>query len=137
MTLVYRNYDQAALDFQYDNRAQVPDFGRYLAWYGTTSAAVRSRVSHVRGLAYGALPDERLDIFAPPGADDGTLRPVVVFVHGGAWRSLDLADSSFAAEPATARGAIYVALGFTVMPQAESLDEMVAQVRTAIAWTLS
>jgi arylformamidase len=83
------------------------------------------------------LPDERLDIFTPIVTEKEAARPVIIFVHGGAWQHLDLARSSFAAEAVTSRGAIYVALGFTQMPQAGSLDEMVAQVRTALAWLWS
>jgi arylformamidase len=88
----------------------------------------------VRDIAYGALPDEKLDIFRPKDATPGDRRPVVVFVHGGAWRNLDRASASFAAETFTVRGALYVALGFSRMPAAGSLDEMVAQVRVALAW---
>lgn len=134
MTIVYRDMDQRALDFQYDNRAHVADPQRYLDWYAIQSDSARARVRHVRNIAYGPLPDERLDIFSPPDTQIGAARPVIVFVHGGAWQHLDLARSSFAAEAVTSRGAVYVALGFTRMPQAGSLDEMVAQVRTALAW---
>jgi arylformamidase len=126
--------DQQTLDSQYNNQAQVPDPRRYLDWYIQASEAVRARVDHVGGVPYGPLPDERLDVFRPAEANNGGLRPVVIFVHGGAWQHLDLARSSFAAETFTARGALYVPVGFSGMPAAGSLDEMVAQVRTAIAW---
>ena len=134
MTLVYRDYDQRALDFQYNNQAQVDHPQRYLDWYTTSSERARSRVRHQSDVAYGGLPDEKLDIFLPPDIKLGERRPIVVFVHGGAWRNLDRAASSFAAETFTTRGALYVALGFSRMPAAGSLDEMVAQVRAAIAW---
>ncbi|HET7803017.1 MAG TPA: alpha/beta hydrolase [Pseudolabrys sp.] len=134
MSIVYRDMDQRMLDFQYNNRAHVADPRRYLDWYKTQSEIARSRVRHVRNIAYGPLPEERLDIFFPADTQEGQARPVVVFVHGGAWQHLDLASSSFAAETVTSRGAIYVALGFRRMPDAGSLDEMVAQVRMALAW---
>lgn len=134
LTLVYRDYDQQALDFQYNNQAQVADPQRYLNWYATESERARSRVRHYSGIAYGGLPDEKLDIFLPPDIKPNERRPIIVFVHGGAWRNLDRAASSFAAETFTARGALYVVLGFSRMPAADSLDEMVAQVRAAIAW---
>jgi arylformamidase len=134
VTFIYRDLDQAALDFQYNNQAQVADPKRYLDWYATASGAARVRVPHIGDIAYGGLPDERLDIFRPAGAANGDRRPVVVFVHGGAWRNLDLAGSSLPAETFTARGALYVALGFSCMPAAGSLDEMVAQIRAASAW---
>ncbi len=134
MTLVYRDLDQQALDFQYNNQAQVADPQRYIDWYKGASETARARVAHVRDVAYGGLPDERLDIFTPANAAAGDQRPAVIFVHGGAWRNLDLANSSFAAETFTARGALYVPIGFSRMPAAGSLDEMVAQVRAAVAW---
>lgn len=134
MTIVYRDLDQQALDFQYNNQAQVADPKRYLDWYKTASEAARARVANVRGIAYGGLPDERLDIFRPADAAASDRRPVVVFLHGGAWRNLELALSSFPAETFVSRGALYVAIGFSRMPAAGTLDEMVAQVRAGIAW---
>ena len=135
MTLVYRDLDQAALDFQYNNQAQVADPKRYLDWYRPASENARAKVDHVANVAYGPLPDERLDIFKPTDAQQSDRRPVVIFVHGGAWRQLDLSSSGFAAETFTDRGALYVPVGFASMPAAGTLDEMIAQVRTAIAWT--
>jgi arylformamidase len=132
--IVYRTFDQATLDLEYNNQANVADPARHVAWYGPASARARARVAHDAGIAYGGLPDEQLDIFKPPNTGSGDSRPVVIFVHGGAWRSLDLAGSAFAAETFTARGALYVPLGFSVMPAAGTLDEMVAQVRAGIAW---
>lgn len=134
MTYVYRDFDQAALDFQYNNQAQVADPKRYLDWYGRTSEAVRAKVPHISNIAYGPSPDERLDIFRPLNVGEGNQRPVVVFVHGGAWRHLGLTGSSFGAETFTEHSALYVPLGFTRMPAAGSLDRMVAQIRDAIAW---
>lgn len=134
MTLVYRDMDQRALDYQYNNRAHVQDPQRYLQWYATTSEHARARVDRVGDIPYGPLPDQRLDIFRPPARTQSGKLPVVVFIHGGAWQHLSLADSSFGAEPFAARGAIYVAIGFARMPGAGSLDEMIAQVRAGIAW---
>jgi arylformamidase len=134
LSIVYRDMDQRALDFQYNNRAHVADPQRHVDWYTTASEVARARVIHVPGIVYGPLPDERLDVFTPAGLRKGETRPVVIFVHGGAWQHLGLACSSFPAETVTNRGAIYVALGFRRLPAAGSLDEMVAQVRTALAW---
>ena len=120
MSFVYRDLDQAALDYQYNNRVHVADPQRYLDWYTTASEAARTRVTHVPDIAYGPQPDERLDIFTPAGTNPSDRRAVVAFVHGGAWQHLDLSRSSFAAETFTARGALYVPIGFTRMPAAES-----------------
>jgi arylformamidase len=133
VSLIYRDMDQTALDFQYNNRAHVSDPQRYLDWYKAQSEIARAGVSHVR-TTYGPSPAEQLDIFTLASTQAAERRPVVVFVHGGAWQNLNLASSSFAAEVVTARGAIYVALGFRRMPEAGSLDIMVEQVRRALAW---
>lgn len=131
---VYLGYDQAALDLQYNNQASVVDPKHHLQWYGPASADARARVEHDSDIGYGPLPDQRLDIFRPAGTSRRDRRPVVVYIHGGAWRALGLADSSFPAETFTACGALYVPLGFTLMPTAGTLDEMVGQVRTGVAW---
>lgn len=134
VTRVYRDYDQAGLDFQYDNQAQVPDPRRYLDWYPVASEAARARVPHEAGIAYGPQSAQKLDVFFPDVRSSSRLLPVVVFIHGGAWKALGRTSSSFAAETFTSHGALYVALGFSLMPLAGNLDEMVAQVRSGIAW---
>ncbi|KAH9857017.1 alpha/beta-hydrolase [Lenzites betulinus] len=48
-----------------------------------------SEPSSVLGLSYGPLPAHAFDYHSPPGALP--LRPLLVFVHGGAWRSEDRA----------------------------------------------
>jgi arylformamidase len=134
VTLVFREFDQAALDRQYNNQANVDDPRRYLDWYAPASEAARARVAHLADVAYGHLPEQKLDIFMPPGHSRSDRRPVVAFLHGGAWRALGLKGSSFPAATFTERGALYVAIGFALMPAAGSLDEMVWQCRTALAW---
>ena len=50
-------------------------------------AVPRTSIRESRGLAYGAHPRQRLDIYAP--ADPGRHRAAVVFVHGGAFTEGD------------------------------------------------
>ena len=66
-----------------------------IARYATTSAAVRARVRREADLRYGVTADEVLDWF--PTATAGA--PVLVFVHGGAWRAGRKDQYSFPAEP--------------------------------------
>ncbi len=42
---VYRDYDQEALDAQYNNRAAVPDFARWTERWPVVSAEVRRLLS--------------------------------------------------------------------------------------------
>ena len=87
--------DAAWHDRMYNNRALVPDFAEHFDHWRTASAQARQQRPAVLDVAYGDGPGETLDIF-PTNRPDA---PVVVFIHGGYWRSLDKADHSFVAPP--------------------------------------
>jgi len=126
---VFRDYDQAELDRQYDQRAWAPNAIELINRYGADSAAVRTRTGEPDRYNYGGTRAECLDLFRT----HRTPAPVHVFVHGGAWRLLSADDSAFPAETFVRAGAHYVALDFAPLPQVP-LDLMVDQVRSAIAW---
>ena len=122
MSAVFRDYDQAALDAQYDQRAWAPGMDAVIARYAARSDEVRARYGEPVTHAYGASAVEKLDVYG--GADR---KQTFVFVHGGAWRRESRRASAFAAEPVLRAGATYVALGFAAIP-AVSLPEMAQQV---------
>ncbi|HEX4556633.1 MAG TPA: alpha/beta hydrolase [Xanthobacteraceae bacterium] len=128
-TKVFRDYDQAELDRQYDQRAWAPNAIEVINRYTADSEAVRRRLGDPEAHPYGEDRAETLDLFRAhrPHA------PIHVFIHGGAWRTLGKRDSAFAAETFVRAGAHFVALDFALLPVA-TLDEMVGQVRSAIAW---
>lgn len=126
--LVYRGYDQAGLDAQYNNQRTVPEFQALLARYRADTEHAKQRIPWEEA-AYGPTASERLDLYRPRSRP----APVMVFVHGGAWRQLSKDDSGFAAPAWVEAGFLFVALDFALSP-AVTLDEMVRQVRSAIAW---
>ena len=126
---VFRDYDQAALDRQYDQRAWAANAVALINGYSTYSEAVRGRLGVPRVYAYGDGRAETLDLFRTHRPD----APIHVFVHGGAWRSLSKRDSAFAAENFVRAGAHFAALDFAVLPYV-ALEQMAAQVRSALAW---
>lgn len=126
---VYRDYDQAGLDAQYNNQAAVPLFRDHLQRYRELTTAAKGRLTCIDNLAYGDGEQEILDIYCP----ERTAAPVQVFIHGGAWQHLGKDDSGLAAPAFVGAGAMLVALNFGAAPHA-SLDTMVHQVRQAIAW---
>jgi arylformamidase len=127
--MIYRYWDQAALDKQLNARATVGDITPFLDTYARESARMRSEVPCFTGVSYGLSADERLDYF--PARQPGS--PIFVFIHGGYWRLLDAADSSFMAQMMVSAGAAVVAVNYALAPAA-SLDEIVRQCRAAIAW---
>ncbi|QHI99845.1 alpha/beta hydrolase fold domain-containing protein [Xylophilus rhododendri] len=127
--LDFDTLDQATLDRLLDQRAWARDMDAGLARYAATSAALRGRLPHRADIAYGPDPAQRMDWFAP---SSGSGRAVVVFVHGGAWRSGSKETNSFAAGTVLAAGAHFVPIEFAQCP-AVSLATMAQQVREAIA----
>lgn len=117
-------------DAQYNNRARVPEHPQIFERWQRESAAARLGHRVALGLAYGEGPGERLDVFEPaqPGA------PVLVFIHGGWWRSLDKADHSFLAPALVAAGAMVVLPNYDLCPKVD-MQAIVMQMVGALAWT--
>ncbi|MBD0275082.1 MAG: alpha/beta hydrolase, partial [Acetobacteraceae bacterium] len=47
----------------------------------------RGGYRRIADLAYGPLPRQRLDLYLPAGAGPKPPPPLVVFIHGGNWRT--------------------------------------------------
>jgi arylformamidase len=129
---VYRTFDQATLDAEYRARDQVPDFSVYTRRYAELTTEARTTLPVREGLRFGATEAETLDFYpANAGGEAGT--PVFVYIHGGYWRLLGREDSGFMAPAFVRAGCAVAALNYGLAP-AVSLDEIVRQCRTALAW---
>jgi len=125
----WRRLGPQALAQAYNARATVPDVDTLLRAYRQSSTPMYA-LPHVRDIAYGPAPAERLDLFPVPGRRDA---PLFVFVHGGYWRALDKEDSVFMARCFTERGVAVAAINYALAPAAR-LDAIVAQCRRALGW---
>jgi arylformamidase len=121
--------DPAWLESMYNNRTLVPDFATYFERWIQTSKAARSSQPCTLDVAYGTAPGEKLDVF-PTEAKNA---PVIVFIHGGYWRSLDKSDHSFVAPTFTAQGACVVVPNYDLCP-AVTIPEITMQMVRALAW---
>lgn len=126
---VFLDYDQAALDRAYDQAQWAPNMQEVLARRAAAADAVRARLGAPRGFAYGPAAIERLDVYptSRPAA------PVMVFLHGGAWRGGDARSQAYPAETFVQAGAHWVVPEFATVMEV-GLEGMVAQVRRAVAW---
>ena len=110
---------------EYNNRALVPNHGEIISRWHRDAAAYRAVAGGELDVPYGARPRNRLDIFSGRGgAVDGAL---VVFIHGGYWRSFDKSVFSHVAGPANAAGLDVVVPGYTLCPEvtlADIIDEI-------------
>lgn len=128
---VWLDMDQAELDAAYDQRAYAPNTEQVLKRYAANSDLVRARLGMPRRIAYGPTPIEALDLY-PSNARNA---PIVVFLHGGAWRGGDAKDFGYAAENFMRAGAHYVVPDFiNVLQAGGSILPMADQVRRAVAW---
>ena len=127
---VWRGYDQAALDAQYDNHAAAGPAGavalsrlRGLAHRNRDALPIRAN------LAYGPHPAMRLDLYPVEGVDGP--QPCLVLVHGGGWTAGNAAGAAFWAARLREWGVSHAVVSHARRPEA-TLAEMAAQV--AQAW---
>ncbi len=127
---VWLDMDQKELDDAYDQAVYAPNSEQVAKRRTVNSAAVRARLKPQR-IAYGATPHEMLDLYvtARPNA------PVMVFIHGGAWRAGSAKDNAESADLFVNAGAHFAVLDFiNVIEAGGSLFPMVEQVRRGVAW---
>ncbi len=123
------NLEPAWLDRMYNNRALVPEHPvHFMRW---TDASSDAREAHPceTDIPYGEGPMETLDVF--PAAQSGS--PVVVFIHGGYWRSLDKSQHSFIAPAFKNLGGCVFLPNYALCP-AVTIPDITLQMVKALAW---
>lgn len=114
---------------QYNARASIPDHPQLFARWQKDSALVRRTHAGLLDLPFGDAAGERLDFY--PANTAGA--PLLIFIHGGWWRSLDKSDFTFVV-PDYRRAGFNVALtNYTLAPKA-SIEEITRQQLRAVAW---
>ncbi|TPQ33153.1 alpha/beta hydrolase, partial [Cupriavidus pinatubonensis] len=126
---VYRNFNQEGLDQQYNVRAGIPGFQDIFRGWEKTSAEFRRAHPVRENLAYGPNIKQALDFF-PANTKD---RPLLVFIHGGYWQSLDKSDFSYIAAPYLRHDINVAVVNYRLAPDV-SMGEIVGDNRGAVAW---
>lgn len=118
------------LEAEYDNRANVPEHPAIMAGWARDAAAYRAaRGRHCEiGIRYGPHSRQTVDLFHPDEPDPR--RPLIVFIHGGYWRSLDPSSFSHLAAGANARGFSVALPGYRLCPEV-SVAEIIDDLRAA------
>jgi arylformamidase len=119
----------AYYDRQYNARAMIPDHARIFERWKTRSQEARTHLPCRVDIPYGASPAEKLDIFPAEGKSEALL----VFIHGGYWRSLDKSDFSFLAPAFSRRGVTLALPNYGLCPRV-GIEDIVKQNLLAIAW---
>lgn len=143
-------HDPRWFDAMYNNRTLVPDFAPYMAAWAQHSLTAREDPGCQLDIPYGLGDGETLDVFRADGAIAGSVAgrgrkrasadtaPVLVFLHGGYWRSLDKSDHSFVAPAFAHAGACVVVPNYALCPGTDihpvTVPHITMQMVKALAW---
>lgn len=117
------------MEFQYNPRVTVPEYPELAKVRAAQARKVRESAKSWLNLPYGTSAREKLDIYAA----DNPRGPVLVFIHGGYWRSGSKEDNCNFVPTFTRRGATVAMVEYDLCPQVTVAD-IVRQTRAAIAW---
>src|SRR3954471_14747529 len=122
-----------AIDYEveYNNRARVPEHPQIFERWVREGAAYRNEATKEGraeiGLKYGPSPRQTIDIFRPRGGGSG---PLVLFIHGGYWRSLEPSSFSQVARGMNAHGVTVAVSGYDLVPQI-TIGQIIEQTQAA------
>lgn len=120
-------------DDAYANREHIPDAEGYISRWERVAEVFREKLVEAgraeMDLAYGPGPRNRLDLFRPEGSEHG----LVVFIHGGYWRSFDKSVWSHLAAGCLERGWAVAMPSYTLAPEV-SIARITCEVATAIGY---
>ena len=117
------------MEREYNARAAIPDHPQIFARWAEQGAMTRRRRAGLIDIPYGDDADERLDYFPTPQRGS----PLLVFIHGGYWRSLDKFDFSWIAPPFLDAGVAVAFLNYALAPRVP-VEAIVRQQLRAMAW---
>ena len=131
--MLYRNFaTQEELDAQYDLENTVENISLYANFYAKESEKVRAKLEHRLDVPFGSTLAEHLDLY--PAPDLKHPAPILVYLHGGYWRSRTSKEFGFVARVPASRGVATVLVNYALCPKV-TIDEIVRQVRAAVVWT--
>lgn len=122
-------YTREFCEREYNIRELVPEYPTIFSRWAAQAVATRSLHACLLDLAYGDEPAERLDIF--PAREEPS--PLLVFIHGGYWRSMDKSDFSWIAPSFVRHGTTVALINYGLAPDTP-VEDSVRQTLAAIAW---
>jgi arylformamidase len=123
------NADKTDYDLLYNPRLVVKDYQSVFDRWEKDSQRARARLDCYLDVPYGATEAEKLDVFLASGKS----RALLMFIHGGYWRSLDKKGFSFVA-PALVKAGITVAVPNYALCPAVQVADIAMQIVQACAW---
>ncbi len=115
------------LDDAYANGPHIPQGDSFAPVWREKAAAFRAVVPSALNQSYGHRPREVFDLFSP----DGEAQGIVVFVHGGYWRSTDKDLWTHLAAGPLARGWRVAVVDYDLCPDV-TIPQITRQIAAAI-----
>jgi arylformamidase len=116
------------MESEYVLTARYPEREEVYRQMADASSLARSRYALQVDLAYGPHPLEKLDLFVGTSGS-----PLLVFFHGGYWRSQDKSSFSFVAPAFLDHGISVAVVGYPLAP-VTPIKDIVNSARAAAAW---
>src|SRR5688500_6544348 len=125
----YKGFRPDEMEYQYNPRVSVPEYPELAKVRAAQAKKVRESAKSWLNVAYGSSPREMLDIYAA----DRPAGPVLIYIHGGYWRSGSKEDNCNFVPTFTKRGGTVVLVEYDLCPQV-TVSDIVRQTRASIAW---
>jgi arylformamidase len=125
----YRGFRQEEMEYQYNPRESVPEYPQLAKKRAEEARRVRESAKSWLGVPYGGSPREKLDIY-PADLPGG---PVLIYIHGGYWRSGSKEDNCNFVPVFTKSGASVVLVEYDLCPSV-TISDIVRETRSAAAW---
>jgi arylformamidase len=127
--IVYKGFRRDEMEYQYNPRESVPEFPQLSKQKAEQARKVRETAKSWLNVSYGSSPRETLDIYAADTAGG----PVLVYIHGGYWRSGTKEDNCNFVPTFTKRGVTVALVEYDLCPTV-TVTDIVRQTRASIAW---
>ena len=128
---VWLDMDQQELDESYDQSVYAFNQQHIADRRSERNEVALKVLGKPERLAYGAAEIEKVDIYKSKRAN----APVMIYLHGGAWRNGRSARSAYLAEPFVKAGAYFINVEFNNVGEVDGdIGVMVDQCRRAVAW---
>lgn len=127
--IIYKGFRQDELEYQYNPRESVPEYPELAKRRAEASRKARATLKSWLNVPYGKSLCEILDIY-PADRPQG---PVLVYIHGGYWRSGSKDENCNFAPTFVERGATVVLVEYDLCPSV-TVTGIVRQTRASIAW---
>jgi arylformamidase len=128
--IVYQSYTKDELERHFDPQKSVPDQAVWTERRNKASQQARQKLKSALDVPYGDSPRQVSDVFPAkkPGA------PVLIYFHGGYWRSGSKEQNCHFVELLVQGGATVVVVEYDLCPSV-TVTDIVGQARAAIAWS--